>query len=94
MRARAVWKFPFSVYDSFALEMPSRHEVIHVDLQGGVAPTMWALVDPSSPKAHFTFFMHRTGHPVAEDLRHVGTFRQGPYMWHLFTTSAYRGFDA
>lgn len=80
-----VWKFPIPVQDEFALDLPVGAQVLHVDAQAG-KPCLWALVDPEAPKAQYTFYVRGTGHEVAEDLIHVGSFQLdgGRFVGHLF----------
>jgi hypothetical protein len=80
---KTIWKFPFELSDAAVIEMPQRAKVLHVAAQNG-APTIWALVDTEAPKEPRTFRIVGTGHPIPEDVKHAGTFQQGPFVWHVF----------
>lgn len=78
-----VFKYPFDVNDDVIIEMPEKAQVLKVDVQQGV-PTLWALVDPEASVIPHHFYMRGTGHPVPDDVEHVGSFCHGPFVWHLF----------
>ena len=84
---RTVYKYPLEwpmASDEFTMSFPEGAELLHFDMQGR-APTIWALVDPDKPVARRTFRLAGTGHPIeAEEMAHVGTCMDGPFVWHLF----------
>jgi hypothetical protein len=84
---KTIWKYPFSVADRFTLSMPEGAQILHVDLQSGI-PCLWALVIPERPPTEVGFRVFGTGHPflggLGANLVHVGTFQQGPLVWHVF----------
>lgn len=81
---RTIWKFPFQVAGSFTVDMPADAEILAVQLQG-VVPCMWALVDTDLPVMTETFLIVGTGHRAPDEgAVHVGTFQQGPFVWHVF----------
>ncbi len=90
---KTIWKFPFAVSDMVAIEMPSGAKILHVEVQPASSlversqPCLWALVDPEAKKCLRSFYIFGTGHslgPRADDLRHVGTFLDGAFVWHVF----------
>lgn len=85
MKNTTIWKFPFTVSDMVAIEMPKGAKVLRVDLQA--QPCVWALVNPESEKVRRVFYIFGTGHslgPRANDLQYIGTFFEGPFVWHVF----------
>jgi hypothetical protein len=78
-----IWKYPVPLADSFVLNMPKDATPLHVDVQRG-APCLWALVDTSAPNEERTFRLVGTGGDVPRDTCYVGTFQQGPFVWHVF----------
>ncbi len=84
----AVHKYPFKIGDPVRIEMPSIYKPLHVECQNGI-PCLWAMVDPDDPLDGFSEFrLFATGQPIPVELdarlEHLGTFQQGPYVWHLF----------
>ena len=66
------------------LELPAGATILYVADQKGL-PYMWVLVDLETEAKEFrTFEVIGTGHPVEEDLTHVGTWQSPPFVWHLF----------
>ena len=74
-------------YGVYQFDIPSPMQVLHVDVQDGI-PTLWCLVDDESPIVTTKkFHVVGTGKPIEFNTGladHVGTFREGPYVWHLF----------
>ena len=80
---KAVWKFPFDIEDTAWLDIQEGAEILHVEMQG-VIPTVWALVDLDQPVVGRCLKIRGTGHEVEDGLRHLATFQQGPFVWHVF----------
>jgi hypothetical protein len=79
-----IWKFPFRVDDVLEIEMPGVASILHVECQHGT-PCVWAVVNPAAPKVIRRLRLFGTGRPITERLgRHIGTFQQGPFVWHVF----------
>lgn len=80
-----IYKYPFKVGDSFSVKMEAPAEILHVESQGGT-PCMWVRVYLGCDE-YITrrFRMFGTGEPFdPENLRHVATFQQPPFVWHLY----------
>lgn len=82
---KTIYKYPFLVEDEFPIQMPKGAEILHVASQGP-QPCIWALVDTSEDPEYRYFRVFGTGHSMDSDaeLFYVGTFPQGPFVWHLF----------
>lgn len=81
---RAVWKWPMTFGARVNISMPYGAEILTVRLQGGV-PSIWALVDPTTPHIVVrTFRIIGTGHDVPNDATYVSTWLDGHSVWHLF----------
>ena len=81
-RGQVIWKFPFVVDSLVWVEMPLDTKVLHVAMQGDT-PCIWGAVSPAFNKAQRKFFIVGTGHPIPANCQYVGTFQQGPFVWHL-----------
>lgn len=89
-RSRTVWKYPIDMRvlalhntASFALEMPQAWAPLLVDMQDDT-PCLWAEVDPSAPPTRYEFRITGTGSEVPPDHRHVGSWQQHGFVWHLY----------
>jgi hypothetical protein len=78
-----IWKYPIPLADTFPLNMPRGATPLCVDVQRG-EPCLWALVDTTAPNAERTFHIVGTGQEVPRDTCYVGTFQQGPFVWHVW----------
>lgn len=83
---RTIWKFPIptaTTTDAVTLEMPKGAQVVRFASQAGV-PTIWALVDDQAALEDRPFQTFGTGHPVTDGAQYVGSYEQGPFVWHVF----------
>ncbi|NIN00507.1 MAG: hypothetical protein GTO24_21215 [candidate division Zixibacteria bacterium] len=84
---RVIWKFAVPMAESFLIQMPEGAEMLCVQMQRD-EPQLWALVDPDAPKAPRNFTIMGTGKKYTKqstkNLKYVGTFQSGTYVWHLF----------
>lgn len=78
-----VWKYPFAVRDRVEIVMPRGAEILLVADQDGAA-CIWARVCPNRPTETRTFVIFGTGYPILPGGNHVGSFQQGPFVWHVF----------
>ncbi|MCX7180389.1 MAG: hypothetical protein NTX56_17060 [Proteobacteria bacterium] len=84
---KAIFKYPLRAFDWY-VPMPIGAEIIALQVQDSV-PTIWAIVDASAPKQQRRFRTHGTGHPLPDDPgKHVGTYQEGPFVWHVFEVPA------
>ena len=79
--AETIWKFPVDVNP---VEMPLGARIVHFGVQNHV-PMVWAIVDPevSLTRPH-RFVAVGTGHPIPTAATYVGTWHDGPFVWHIF----------
>lgn len=86
---KTIWKFPFHVSDSVAIEMP-KGAVILPHIEAGptsVAPYLfvWATVDPEQPTETRVLHVVGTGNPMPKrPLAYLGTTVQAPFVWHVY----------
>lgn len=86
-KPKTIRKFPFKLGDEILIDMPQGAQVIHVQDQGGT-PCVWAIVDPAPdrPRRIYKFFVVGTGYPLPKERGiHLGTWSDGPFVWHLFS---------
>jgi len=92
---KQVWKFSVATapLGTAEIEMPVGAEVVHVGFQDSQL-TIWALVDSDAKRkdhhqqTHVTeprrFKVYGTGSGIREKAKHVWTWFDGPFVWHLF----------
>jgi hypothetical protein len=80
---KTVYKYPFPIMDDFTLTLPAGALLLKADMQGH-QPMLWAQVDTDRPLVAYRFFVSGTGHPLPDDLSHVATFFNEPFVWHLW----------
>ena len=80
-----VHKYPFTIQDEILILMPEGAEVLLVECQSYV-PCIWVKVKVKSDKSvERRFFITGTGHPtVKPSYKHVASFQQTPYVWHIW----------
>lgn len=80
---KQVWKYSLP-NGSAEIEMPAYAEVVHVGLQNDVLQ-IWAVVDPDAKRKELrVFHVYGTGHGIRDNAKHVGTWFDAPFVWHLF----------
>lgn len=86
---RTIHKYEVPI-DSFALELPKTWGFLHVDIVGDKS-FMWIEVDTDQELESVDFTVVGTGWDMDEVVSevigypyHLGTFIQGPWVWHLY----------
>ena len=89
---RCIRKYPIGQTD-FSHHFPVGAQILAVELQHGV-PTMWVELDALGSEAaeageslktiEWDFTVVATGSPVPDNARHIATYQQPPYVWHLY----------
>lgn len=85
-KMRTIHKYPIQIADNQNLEVPHGAAIIHVGIDPTGAPCIWADVDTDNYKVGFPVLVRGTGHPIPSGACHVGSFAQGPFVWHVFTS--------
>ena len=82
-----VWKFPIlhaSEETSEAFAMPPGAQIVHFAMVDNV-PTIWALVNPDNlARVWRSFTVYGTGRDVPQHAKHIGTWFEGRFVFHLF----------
>lgn len=85
---RAVWKYQIPVVDDQELDMPKGAVILpYLECEGLGALriiTFWAEVWTDAPKVTRFLAIRGTGHPIEGGEEHMGTVRDGAFMWHLY----------
>lgn len=91
-----VWKFPMQEMGGhpsreFVISMPPRSVILTLQIQYGVVPTIWALVDREQAKKPFVrrdFVICGTGEDVpnfeGKRRNYIATYASGSEVWHVF----------
>ena len=92
--AMVIYKHPFEDVGTFTLELPEHSQILSCQVQTKISdnnrlndqPCLWVLVDTEmlTIKRHFKLFS--TGEIINQiaDLKFIGTFQMGLYVYHLF----------
>lgn len=97
---KVIYKFPLSIArENFEIaSLPEYAPIIHVGLDTGAQPCLWAEVftewveaiekyeTEKSARKRRTFSICGTGRPCPVG-EHVGSFVQGLFVWHLYETT-------
>lgn len=91
-----IWKHPMALGRAQRIDMPRGARILTVQLQDNT-PTLWTLCDPEQPLESRVIITFGTGHTInlppgckevatahLFGLAYIGTFQQGPYVWHVF----------
>lgn len=75
------------------VRLPRGAQIIAVQMQRGLAsifaPQLWAVVDTDEPMEWRDIVVRGTGYAIDGEVgRHLGTFQDGPYVFHVFDLTA------
>lgn len=65
--------------------LPKEFEVIAVGLSPNGHPSLWAEVDPEDEVGLVTLRVIGTGDELPDKRKHLGSFANGPFMWHVYS---------
>jgi len=65
------------------VHLPVGAQVVRVGRQGA-SVCVWAIVESSNALEDRLFATAVTGQPLPHDVRYLGTWDDGPFVWHLF----------
>lgn len=78
----------------FSIETHEEGKFLHVALQphpmGGPVPVIWAEVDTDSKPETEELVVLGTGSEVPKGAQHLGTWLDGPFVWHLYALEVSR----
>lgn len=80
---KKIYKFTLEINHEQEIEIPDDGEILSVQMQHG-EPQIWVLVNPENFTVKRRFRIFGTGHDVTGELKFIGTFQNGPFVWHLF----------
>ena len=87
-----IYKYPIEITDSQIIELPYLHKILHVGLDPNGVPCIWSAVDlHSSANTVIEILVAGTGTPLGLNYgsfkKHIGSFIQDLFVWHVFTKS-------
>jgi len=87
-----IYKYRINLTPTQILELPQGAQILHVgEDTSSTDICVWAAVDPTTTQmVRVPIYVLGTGMlPFpAEPLRHLGSVKQGVFIWHIFTTPA------
>ena len=83
---KTIWKFSLRHSRAGTVPMPEGAVIRHVGRQAG-STCIWAEVDTEAPCSLHTFQVFGTGEPLPETTAYLGTYVEGPSVWHLYETT-------
>lgn len=85
--SETVWKFPLAIADVQRVVMPEGAEALFVAVQDSVL-CLWVTVDPTRDPEPRLIFVSGTGNPCPNYARHIGSALMGPFVWHVWESTA------
>lgn len=80
-----VYKYPIQITDSQKITLPCGHQFLYVGRDPNGVACIWARVDTDRSQAPVEIYVVGTGNPMPPLAgRHIGTFVEGAFVWHLF----------
>lgn len=83
-KAMVIWKYQVIIEHEVLINLPEEHRILSIQAQDGYM-TVWAMVDPESPKVDKTLYVYGTGHPINSDGKtFISTVQLNGLVWHVF----------
>lgn len=82
---KTIWKFEMRA-PVCQIDMPAGAQVVRVGRQGA-AICLWAIVESDNAPQKRLFATVGTGRPIPHEGHYLGTWDDGPFVWHLFEPS-------
>lgn len=82
---KTVWKYEIRGGLKTPVPLPDGAKVVHAGLDPTGAPCVWAEVDTEAKTKKTTFFLIGTGHEIPDKTTHLGSFIDGPFVWHVYS---------
>ena len=82
---KTVWKYTIGITDEQFIFVPIGAKPLYVNLDPNGVPCVWCDVEQfneRSGKLHIK--IRGTGHPSPENATYLGSFIQGPFVWHVY----------
>ena len=76
--------YKYSLRSRASVELPAGAVVLHVGLDPQGQGAFWAFVDTDNDTETRRFVVTGTGHPVPDGLEFLGTYVEGPFVWHAW----------
>lgn len=85
---KTIYKYHIEITDRQTILLPEHSQVIHAGLDPQGKPCLWAIVNTHlGTLCPLTVFVVGTGNPMpaaVSSIRHIGSFIDGPFVWHIF----------
>tara|TARA_Y100000310_G_scaffold196334_1_gene196401 strand:+ start:4044 stop:4364 length:321 start_codon:yes stop_codon:yes gene_type:complete len=87
---RTIWKYHLHTAAYTEVDLPRHAEVIKVEQQGAILGIgdiyLWVILDKANVTDLETvaFSIYGTGDEIPDGDEYIGTFFQGPFVWHVF----------
>jgi hypothetical protein len=82
---KTIHKYIIDITDEQLIQIPEEAEILHAGLDPRGYPCLWARVDTDKPFESVKIIVAGTGNPLPEVGRHLGSFTQNFFVWHVFT---------
>ena len=80
---RTIHKYPLAIIDEQIITS-QLSKWLHVGLDSQGTPCIWAEVDTRNEKVRCLIRIVGTGNPIPNGSEHIGSFVQGPFVWHVY----------
>jgi len=80
---RTIHKYPLAIVDEQIITT-QRSKWLHVGLDPQGTPCIWAEVDTRNESVRRSILIIGTGNPIPYGAKHIGSFVQGSFVWHVY----------
>lgn len=80
---KTIYKYPIQIDKEHEILTVEGAEIIHIGLDPNGKPCIWCEVEIINKPEKWEIAVIGTGHTVP-DGKHVGSFVDAPFMWHVY----------
>lgn len=81
---KKIFKYEIDGYET-EIQIHGYGKIVHVGKDPNGVICAWAEVNPDDKLNGVWVYVIGTGHQIPHGTGHVGTFNDGPFMWHVYT---------
>lgn len=82
-----IYKYPIEITQRQQVDLPAGAKILTADLDPAGTPCIWAQVNPAvTEREKRMIWILGTAHQLSDldGINYLNTFRQGPFVWHVF----------
>jgi len=81
---RTIYKYPVNLTGFTTVHLPIFGKIVRVGLDPSANICFWVEMNLGDELFPRSFCIIGTGHEIPDDFNHIGSFSDGPFIWHMY----------